>query len=97
MDFRQLLAVAATASLLVPGTALAGKGNGKPTGKPDHAAAQVAPDTFKIRTLEGPETSPEAITTPTVEVPESDEVVAVPQADGKAARKAAKKAAQAAR
>ena len=97
MNFRQLLAVAAAASLLVPGTALAGKGNGKPTGKPGSApAAQVVPGTFKIRTLEGPETSPETVETPTVETPESGDVVAVPDTT-KAERKAAKKAAQAAR
>ena len=98
MNFRQLLAVATAATLLVPGTALAGKGNGKPTGKPDHApAAQAAPDTFKIRTLEGPETSPETVETPTVEAPQTDEVVAVPETGSKAVRKAAKKAAQVAR
>jgi hypothetical protein len=90
MNVRQLLAVAAAATLLLPGTALAGKGNGKPTGKPD---------TFQIRTLEGPVESPETVPAPTPETPETGDVVEVieaPAAD-KAARKAAKKAAQAAR
>lgn len=93
MNVRQLLAVAAAATLLLPGTALAGKGNGKPTGKPG---------TFQIRTLEGPVESPEAVTAPTPDTPENGDVVEapvveVPATDDKAARKAAKKAAQAAR
>ena len=64
MNLRQFLAVATAATLLVPGTALAGKGNGKPNGK--HAN----PGTFTIRTLEGPESSPEVTPVPTTESPE---------------------------
>ena len=88
MDVRQLLAVAAAATLLLPGTALAGKGNGKPTGKPG---------TFQIRTLEGPAESPETVTAPAPETPETPEAVEVIEvvetpAGDKAARKSAKRA-----
>ena len=74
MNVRQLLAVAATASLLVPGTALAGKGNGKPSGKPEGNPAPAT--TVSIRTLEGPVSSPEIAPVPTTETPEVIEVPA---------------------
>jgi hypothetical protein len=90
MNVRQLLAVAAAATLLVPGTALAGKGNGKPTGKPE-GAAQGATDTVKIRTLEGPEDSPESVETPTTGTPEGGDAVAPAKARSRA-RKSAKAA-----
>ena len=90
MNVRHLLAVATAATLLVPGTALAGKGNGKPTGKPDFTSS------FSVRTLEGPESSPEV-----APVPENTETVEAPaktrgkSAQAKAnarAKKAAKRA-----
>jgi hypothetical protein len=102
MNVRQLLAVATAATLLLPGTALAGKGNGKPHGKPEgvpaaphSAAGQRAADTqtLKIRTLEGPEGSTENVETPTTEAPEGGEVVTKPSKKAQAkSRKAAKRA-----
>lgn len=73
MNLRQLLAVAAAATLLVPGAALAG------TGTP-HAQA----DAVSIRTLEGPDSSPEIAPVPTTA---ARAVVAAPAAArGKSAR-----------
>ena len=92
MNVRQLLAVATAATLLVPGTALAGKGNGKPSGKPEFNKSTVS-----IRTLEGPATSPDVAPVPTAEAPavvETPEVVAAPVKKAKKndAKKAAKRA-----
>lgn len=83
MNVRQLLAVATAATLLVPGTAFAGKGNGKPSGKPESTSS------FSIRTLEGPESSPEVTPVPTTETPE------VVEAPGAAPAKTRGKSAQA--
>ena len=88
MKISQLLAVAVTAALVLPGTALAGTGNGKPGGSQRATETQ----TIRFRTLEGPAASPEKVTIRrtrrTAEEPQGGEVVATPGPSAPAAAKA---------